>query len=820
MLIKRDIGQQWKNLSNEDRQKYKHLAKLAKEDLAKQKALLPPIPKKRKLQSPISLKSIVGIVQKLSIDQRLAVELIGLGGILELRCTVLNHPLCIWLVKNFDPKTRSLTVHGRTFLLTVAHIHDCMGINAQGKFIDLEVNMSDEFSQLCENIGMTKGVVQLKELREYLEETEEVGDVFKRKFAFNVVAMGNQNWVNLTPDFLCKGIQEQRDKHLVQPNGCLFLLVVFYFDRVSPSPIVMPYIRKFPSLVHWGDIEIKNILHKFDKIGGYDSQGVVVHFTLDEWTKVDEKTSGNEAGVSQISSGDVSEMKSAIITVASLLLRQNIILANHFGSEMLSDLQTETSQEMDLKKHGLEGQSSHLLTQLTGLHTCQTSRLNEFETHDPMLNQSKVVSINPTQASPLAYEMLSKLQEQEQPPPQMAQEMDLNQSVIVEQESSPLFTGVHTCETSMPNKLKTPDFVLNKSKAIYDMPTSCIDQYNMGIDTRNERIEMNMDEHVVSPSLVSGFKSRGDSSRGTDTRKRKIQHDIAKVVGSPSPISGFKSHAGLSRGRKKKLAFGKPVLLFCVNDNVEVNDEPRQLRQHAELKKSQFQRSPYTKDGLKKRNPPKNKNQSKTQSTIIADEHEIVDNLDINLRGLYGKFKSLKFVGAVQELNPQSKRQILANPNLNDCDLKKLCDSYFGDANFTTDLSLCSMIYIPTNDRGNHWFCIKVDLGIQMAYIFDSKPATRCNMFHKWLTKKVMEVLHRALSLQYGDLYKADVSKFNIANMDDTERPRLLMDLIVDPNNREADKVVKKFDEWKIEKAKMGFVYAGGHLVRLYTNNL
>ncbi|KAI8560538.1 hypothetical protein RHMOL_Rhmol04G0264700 [Rhododendron molle] len=789
--IKRDIGQQWKSLSNEDRQKYKYLAKLAKEDLAKQKALLPPKPKKRKLQNRISLKSIVGIVQKLSKDQRLAVELIGLGGLLHLRCTVLNHPLCNWLVKNFDPKSCSLNVHGRTFLLTVAHVHECLRINAEGKVIDLEVNMSDEFSQLCENIGMTKGVVQLKELIEYLDETEEV----------------------------------------------------FYFDRMSPSPKVMSYVRKFPTLVNWGDIEIKNILHEFDKIGGYDSEGVVVNFTLDEGTKVDENTSGNEASVSQILAGDVSVMTNTLITIASLLLRQNMILGKHFGSEMLSDLEAQTTQEMDLK-HGHEGPSSHLLTQLTGLHTCQTSSVKEFEAHDPMVNQAKGVEANPTQARHLASEMLSKPQQQEQPPPQMAQQMDRNQSVILQVESSPLFTGVHTCETSTPNKLKTPDYALNKSKAVYDMPTSCFDQYNTGIE-----MDMDEDEDVVSPSPVSGLKSLAGSSRGTDTRKRKIQQDVDEVVSSPSPLSAFKSQAGLSRGRKKQLAFGKPVMSFC--------DEPRQLRERAKLKKSQFQRSPFTKDGLKKRNPPKNKNQPKTQSNNIADQHQIVENIDINVptfRGVYGKMKSLKFAGAMQELNPQSKRQILSNPNLNDSDLMKLCDSYFRDANFTADLSSCSMIYIRTNDRGNHWFCIKVDLGIQMAYIFYSKPATRSNLFRKRLTKKVMEVLHRALRLQYGDLYKIDVNKFNIANverqplqhetdgydcglfvikfmqgfnypsgvhrMDDSERPRLLMGLLVDPNNRERDTVVKKFDDWKAKKGQTGFVYAGGHLVRLDSNNL
>ncbi|KAI8570058.1 hypothetical protein RHMOL_Rhmol01G0003500 [Rhododendron molle] len=747
--IKRDIGQQWKNLSNEDRQKYKHLAKLAKEDLAKQKALLPPKPKK-----------------------------------------------------------------------------------VEGKVIDLEVNMSDEFSQLCENIGMTKGVVQLKELREYLDETEEVGDVFKRKFALymlgcflcpttkacvtrsfmngvsDVVGMGNQNWANLTLDFLCKGIQEQCDKYLVQPNGCLFLLVVFYFDRVSPSPKVMFYVRKFPTLVNWGDIEIKNILHEFDKIGGYDSEGVVVNFTLDEGTKVDENTSGNEAGVSQILPGDVSVMTSTLITIASLLLHQNMILGKHFGSGMLSDLEAQTAQEMDLK-HGHEGPSSHLLTQLTGLHTCQTSSVKEFETHDPMVNQAKGVEANPTQARHLALEMLSKPQQQEQPPPQMAQQMDRNQSVILQVESSPLFTGVHTCETSTPNELKTPDYALNKSKAVYDMPTSCFDQYNTGIE-----MDMDEDEDVVSPSPVSGLKSLAGSSRGIDTRKRKIQQDVDEVVGSPSPVSAFKSQAGLSRGRKKQLAFGKPVMSFC--------DEPRRLRERAKLKKSQFQRSPFTKDGLKKRNLPKNKNQPKTQSNNIADQHQIVENIDINVptfRGVYGKMKSLKFADAMQELNPQSKiinlvavqmtndersnhpdkrhfmwylpvmvsRQILNNPNLNDSDLTKLCDSYFGDANFTADLSSCSMIYIPTNNRGNHWFCIKVDLGIQMAYIFYSKPATRSNLFRKR----------------------------PCFTMDDTERPRLLMGLLVDPNNRERDTVVKKFDDWKAKKGQTGFVYAGGHLLSI-----
>ncbi|KAI8566847.1 hypothetical protein RHMOL_Rhmol02G0073900 [Rhododendron molle] len=59
-----------------------------------------------------------------------------------------------------------------------------------------------------------------------------------------------------------------------------------------------------------------------------------------------------------------------------------------------------------------------------------------------------------------------------------------------------------------------------------------------------------------------------------------------------------------------------------------------------------------------------------------------------------------------------------------------------------------------------------------------------------------------------------------VHRMDDTERPRFLMDLLVDPNNWEGDTVVRKFDEWKAKKGQTRFVYAGGQLVRLDTNNL
>ncbi|KAI8560687.1 hypothetical protein RHMOL_Rhmol04G0276200 [Rhododendron molle] len=528
---KRDIGDQWKSLSNEERQKYKDLAEAAKEEVAKHKDLFPVEPKE----------------VKLSADQRRAVEEIGLGGILQLRCTFLNHTLCKWLVGKFDPVSRSLTVHGQTFVVTESHVHECLGINAQGNVIDLEGNTSDSCEEVCKNLGMRNGVVQLKDLREYFDKTEEVHEVFKRKFAMyilgcflcpntkagvtrslvnavsDVAALDNHNWAKLTLQFLCKGIEEQRHKHHVQPSGCLFLLV-------------------------------------FDKIGGYDREGVVVHFT-----EVGEGN-GNEGGVSQISTADVQTMTSTFVTVAGMLLRQNMFMAKLLGYEIQGNPQEEIAQGMDVNNVQLMGQAATLLK---GLHSCQISPPTVFETPDPAIEKSKGMSTNPSLGRHIGFEtVLPSKVEQE-----MAQEIYVD-PVHPSAKSSPQVMAQNISETPRPNLFKTPELVVEQSK---------------GPDTLT-------------------------------VAKRRIQVGVDEDVCSPSPIKGFRSLGLLSRGRKKKLEIGNPVPYVGGYDNVEVHYEPPRLWQADQLKKSHFQHSSFTKDGVKKRNPPKKQ-----------PMNENFDKLDVNV---------------------------------------------------------------------------------------------------------------------------------------------------------------------------------------------
>ncbi|KAL7218029.1 hypothetical protein ACSBR2_011293 [Camellia fascicularis] len=100
-------------------------------------------------------------------------------GLLNLKCTKLDHDLCEWLVHKVDPKTCSLNVHGRQLLFTELDVHKVLGIPAEGKMIELKKS-SQAFPKLFEELGVVQGAIKLNALSEYLTKTEEAGEEFTR----------------------------------------------------------------------------------------------------------------------------------------------------------------------------------------------------------------------------------------------------------------------------------------------------------------------------------------------------------------------------------------------------------------------------------------------------------------------------------------------------------------------------------------------------------------------------------------------------------------------------------------------------------------
>ncbi|CAL5411938.1 unnamed protein product [Camellia sinensis] len=335
--MKKDVGHEWRTRQKEDKE-YKEMDMWTVDKQAKLEGPLPTKPRKWHFQTRIALRSIVKIIRRLSMEQRDAVTSSGLGGLLNLRCTKLDHDLCEWLVQKFDPKTCSLNVHGRRLLLTELDVHKLLGIPAEGKTIELKKS-SQAFPKLFEELGVVQGPIKLNALREYLTKTEGAGEEFMRIFALyilgaflcpttkdvvkqsfihliqNVDGMKDYNWSKFTLQFFVRGLCKYNSKSHSQPNGCLFLIMLFYFDRVAPSGCDVGRARSIPSLAYWGDAEIKATLKLFQKSGGYQNEEVDVNFVVDEQmqpcVQSEEMKNMNDIRISKIET-TVCDMKSVL----------------------------------------------------------------------------------------------------------------------------------------------------------------------------------------------------------------------------------------------------------------------------------------------------------------------------------------------------------------------------------------------------------------------------------------------------------------------------------------------------------------------------
>ncbi|KAH7864644.1 hypothetical protein Vadar_032114 [Vaccinium darrowii] len=496
-LDKVEIGRRWNNLPKEEKRKFEDKATSANELLSSLKALdSRPRKRRRKIQTRIALKQITEIVSKFSEEQRTAVKAVGLGGILDLSCTKLNHGICEWLVNNFDPDTHSLTVHGRKFVITESHVEECLGINGQGNIVSM--NSVEGFHEMCIDLGVSKGFVEIKGLLVYLLKTTVADEGFKRKFALYILgsflcpttkpavheslinlvsdvgAMENVNWARITLEFRCNAIRGQRTHSRVHANGCLFLLSVFYLERVSPTGFhQIP--RTDRPLLFWGDREIKDVLRRFKKIGGYMKQGVGVIFTKEEVSMDDgeDKTNGKASNSHQIPNVVLHDMKSTLDKVADLLERQTTVFERYFGYQVANN------------------------------------QYRMANNHDEVANK-KQASNN-------------------------------KHSVQLNQNSRSPHTGERM---STPRTFRTHDGVVDHTKG-------------QGDGTKDNKYGP-----IFPQNEYDGFQSipHGTSQGKTHTPKRNYENGVDDVPfsPSPSPLSGFKPSVGLSRGRKRKIT--KPTL--------------------------------------------------------------------------------------------------------------------------------------------------------------------------------------------------------------------------------------------------------------------
>ncbi|KAL7182029.1 hypothetical protein ACSBR1_040862 [Camellia fascicularis] len=99
----------------------------------------------------------------------------------------------------------------------------------------------------------------------------------------DVKGMGFCNWAKLTLEFLVHGVRKYRNKGHREATGCIFLLVLFYLDCVSPTSVTTPATtRSIPRLNDWGDAEIRETLRRLRGKGSFNTVKMEFNFIKEE----------------------------------------------------------------------------------------------------------------------------------------------------------------------------------------------------------------------------------------------------------------------------------------------------------------------------------------------------------------------------------------------------------------------------------------------------------------------------------------------------------------------------------------------------------
>lgn len=188
------------------------------------------------------------MLQRLTSEQKDAVESMGFGSLLGLRCRTLRRSLCLWLLERFNTTRRSLEICGEHIPLNPKDVEFVMGLAANGKDV-VNSGPDDLIADLRHNYNATNHGISVRLLEDRLA-APEAGEDFKRSFVLyalgtllsptarldvspsflhfltNMGVVHQYNWGKFLLDRLVREVSRYRQGKQRAVGGCLLFLQV------------------------------------------------------------------------------------------------------------------------------------------------------------------------------------------------------------------------------------------------------------------------------------------------------------------------------------------------------------------------------------------------------------------------------------------------------------------------------------------------------------------------------------------------------------------------------------------------------------------
>ncbi|CAL5425778.1 unnamed protein product [Camellia sinensis] len=651
-------------------------------------------------------------------------------------------------------------------------VHKLLGIPAESKTIELKKTFSMAFPKLFEELGVVQGAIKLNALREYLTKTEGAGEEFTRIFALyilgaflcpttkdvvkqsfihlaqNVDGMKNYNWSKFTLQFFVRGLCKYNSKSHSQPNGCLFLIMLFYFDRVAPSGYDVGRARSVPSLADWGDAEIKVTLKLFQNSGGYQNEEVDVNFVVDEqmqpFVQSEEMKNINDIRISKIEM-TVCDMKSVleelVVIVKSGITNSSIPKVMEKCEPLQMSKQQELGHNHCKCKAGIVAPGVVVESKIVPI----VEHVRPIFLPKPnVVVESTVVptvehETNTLPAKPNVVVALENMEENRIPLTPSILKLDAHLHEQTKQAKNKMKVRLNNNRRKQIPKLQLID---ESSSSIGPYGGPCTQHSDARVDIQSPFTAIAGKKRKANQKVPTKTKLHLDESDSSlDTKEDKLDQSL-NLLGK---LLGLNFEASAT-------AIEKPCPLSAEEQIVKAYCFDKDLESSEDIVVMELFYTPVefaTRFDLCSLQP----------KTWICGS---IINLVV-----------AQLTNAQRRLFPDKCHRTWYFPTyvsqhiMNGADHAKLCDEYFGESRYTGKLHACQEIYIPVNDHEEHWFCVNIDMAHRMAYIFDSSPSLTNDKRRELMARKLVQTMHLLLQQYFGDLYVANVKEFELERLKD-----------------------------------------------------
>ncbi|KAI5317899.1 hypothetical protein L3X38_037606 [Prunus dulcis] len=223
----------------------------------------------------------------------------GFVSLLEMKCGKLSHSMCRFLVDKLNPSESSIVLHGKTLKISVDDFIRIMSVKDGGEEVDFTGSMDEQQIVNVRNSFLVgKKLLKNNELKQIMVGTEEVGEFFKVGFAMFALCtllcpttsvyvnlkyllllkdskiISRKNWASYSLKFLLHSVRSFKENNQVYIGGCLLFLQLFYLDAITHGSLFVD--RSVLPLTVWGKVETEKMKKWLKKIGGFESDKVVV----------------------------------------------------------------------------------------------------------------------------------------------------------------------------------------------------------------------------------------------------------------------------------------------------------------------------------------------------------------------------------------------------------------------------------------------------------------------------------------------------------------------------------------------------------------